>query len=123
MPCALHVESCGCNCGEAAFGQTGEGKVIRFHDRGCPADASGDRACPADRQCPCRHNGPCQGVCGGAVFEKPVSFVFEHDVVLQPLAILQGASQHILPRRLRLASPSDRLSGRLLRTLYVSLLC
>jgi len=66
---------------------------------------------------------PCQGVCGGAVAEKAVEFDIEADALV---VIVEPASPSTSMARVRLCAFDPAvclLSGRVLRTRFMSYLC
>ncbi len=119
-------------------------------DQCCAAKASWHQACPVDgnvgsccersgsdsdchRPGKTPHNPPCdsscQGVCGGAIFEKPCELNNASDSFPSPLVVTDVA---VVPRSAELCSDdighavyctSGGNLGRSLRTLYMSFLC
>ncbi len=81
------------------------------HEGQCPSDA------------PCESEGSCQGICGGAVFEKPFVPFFDIEIVLLPLTVLEEPDNYALSVRSDCPRPINHVSGRSLRTLHVSFLC
>lgn len=81
-----------------------------------------------DHQCPCESAG-CQGICGGAVFEKSVQLDQLTDALLLPLVdahapvnlhLLECSSHH---RSEHFCCGSSANHGRTVRTLHMSFLC
>ncbi len=103
----------------------------------CEAHSVADCCCgkssPADDQdCPCPYSpaptkSSCQGVCGGAVLEKPSELPTDDDCLSLPLIDVQGA---VVSSQVERSSTGDGVDahcggnyGRLLRTLRMSFLC
>ncbi len=86
---------------------------------GKPARPSSEEDFPADA--PCEQETPCQGVCGGAVLQKP--FVPSLDLAISTLVLLEQPEIQVVSRRFQRSFESDLLSGRQTRTLHMSFLC
>ena len=108
--CPVHGGKCHCDLDEVANNDECEG------EKNCP-----HQDFPEDA--PCDHDHPCQGVCGGAVFEKPFDPQFDGGVALILLVVLDWSDQHRPIESNRLFNQSDPVSGRTLRTLHMSYLC
>lgn len=77
--------------------------------------------------CPCESAG-CQGICGGAVTEKPFElkdFNSEHDIVLDDVHIAIKSSMLVRSHGEKEPEPggSPANYGRFVRTLHMSILC
>ena len=107
--CPVHAGECQCESELAHAGQCG-------HDQPCPCP---HHNFPSDD--PCEHGKPCQGICGGAVLEKP--FVPLFDLAFLPLVDLRWLQDQNHSEHLCLSLHADHFSGRTLRTLHMSFLC
>ena len=111
----------------------------------CSAEQTSDRACSvhgtdcccceeslpdSDRHCPCEspRESSCQGVCGGAVFEKPRELNDVFDTFVTPLT---DSESPVVARLIECNTqgvehrwhPRGDNHGRSLRTLHMSFLC
>lgn len=95
----------------------------------CCSDEIPEAPPEQDHRCPCdtSKDSECQGICGGAVFDKPITFNFDKDFLLPLLAVESPSLNPLVP-----CCPcdgDDHLSliainyGRALRTLHLSFLC
>ena len=93
------------------------------HDDG-HSDDEQSRPCPRENlpsDDPCEHDKTCQGICGGAVLEKP--FVPLFDLAFVPLVDLKWSADQSISKRRCLSAHAEPIFGRALRTLYMSFLC
>ena len=101
--------TCDCHCASAK-GSPNEDEPLRPSSQDdLPFDA------------PCEHETPCQGVCGGAVLEKP--FVPSFDLAFTAVVVLEQPDFQFVFRCSHPLSEADDHSGRELRTLHMSFLC
>ena len=70
---------------------------------------------------PCNHDMPCQGICGGAVFEKP--FVPQLDLAFLSLVDLKWSQDDNFSECRCFSFHADPASGRTLCMLHMSFLC
>lgn len=116
---------CADQCGSKE--QSSHQACPRHGSAGCcceePSPDNGDQS-----PCQCPNTKSCQGVCGGAVFEKPIELNDESGSVFSPLDDTEifFATQLAECRSLDVEHPWERHGGnlgRFLRTLHMSSLC